>query len=132
MAQQDVDTIRGAYEAFARQDIPGVLDKFDDGIQWDVPATVPFGGVYSGKEEVGGFFARIPEYLEELNVEPQEYYDAGDNVIVVGRHHGRAQGGEPFETRFAMVWGMSGGKAVRFKEYSDMTPIVKALEAHVA
>jgi ketosteroid isomerase-like protein len=132
MSQQDVDTIRGAYQAFARQDIPGVLEVFDDEIQWDVPATVPFGGVYSGKEEVGGFFARLPEYLEELNVEPDDFYDAGNHVIAVGRHHGRAQGGEPFETRFAMVWEMTGGKATRFKEYTDMAPIVKALEAQVA
>jgi len=31
-----------------------------------------------------------------------------------------------------MVWTMSGGKAVAFKEYTDMTPIVKAMEARVA
>jgi ketosteroid isomerase-like protein len=132
MSQQDVDTIKGAYDAFARQDIPGVMAALDDAIDWDVPATVPFGGEYHGKEEVGSFFAKIPEYLEELNVEPQEFYDAGDHVIAVGRHHGRAQGGEPFETRFAMVWTMSGGKAAKFKEYTDMTPIVKAMEARVA
>ena len=132
MSQQDVDTIRGAYESFARQDIPGVLEAFDDGIQWDVPATVAWGGVFNGKDEVTSFFASLPEHLDELNVEPQEFYDAGDHVIAVGRHHGRAKGGEPFETRFAMVWTMSGGKAVKFKEYSDMTPIVKAAEVGVA
>jgi hypothetical protein len=31
-----------------------------------------------------------------------------------------------------MVWTMSGGKAVKFKEYTDMTPIVKASEVSVA
>jgi ketosteroid isomerase-like protein len=132
MSQQNVDTVRGAYEAFARQDIPGVLDAFDDSIDWDVPTSVEWGGHYQGKDEVTSFFGSLAEQLDELNVEPQEYYDAGDHVIAVGRHHGRAKGGEPFETRFAMVWTMSGGKAVKFKEYSDMTPIVKASEVGVA
>jgi uncharacterized protein len=132
MSQQDVETIRGAYDAFARQDIPGVLEAFDDSIDWDVPTSVEWGGHYRGKDDVASFFGTMAEHLDELNVEPQEFYDAGDHVIAVGRHHGRAKGGEPFETRFAMVWTMSGGKAVKFKEYSDMTPIVKASEVSVA
>jgi ketosteroid isomerase-like protein len=78
--------------------------------------TVPWGGVFRGKEEVGSFFASLPEHLDELNVEPHEFYDAG----------------QPFETRFAMVWTMRDGKAVAFKEYTDMVPIAKAYEAQVA
>src|SRR4051812_11622422 len=131
MSQQDVETIKGAYDAFARQDIEGLMGAFDDAIEWDVPDSVPWGGSYRGKDEVGRFFASLPEHLDELNVEPQEYYDAGDRVVATGRHHGNV-GGEPFETRFAMVWTMSGGKAVAFREYSDMAPIVKAMEARVA
>jgi ketosteroid isomerase-like protein len=131
MSQQDVDTIKGAYDAFARQDIEALMEGLDDAIEWDVPESVPWGGSYRGKEEVGRFFASLPEHLDELNVEPQDFLDAGDRVVATGRHHGHVKG-EPFETRFAMVWTMSGGKAVAFKEYSDMAPIVKAMEARVA
>ena len=131
MSQQDVDTIKGAYDAFARQDVDGVMAAFDDSIDWDVPDSVPWGGHYRGKEEVGGFFAKLPEYIDELNVEPQDYLEAGDRVIAVGRHHGNI-GGDAFETRFAMVWTMRDGKAVAFKEYSDMTPLARLYDAKVA
>jgi ketosteroid isomerase-like protein len=131
MSQQDVDTIKGAYDAFARQDIDGVMAPLDDSIDWDVPTSVPWGGKYHGKEEVGGFFASLAEQLDELNVEPQELIDAGDRVIALGRHTGSVAG-ESFETRFAMVWTMRDGKAVAFAEYSDMAPIAKALEARVS
>jgi ketosteroid isomerase-like protein len=131
MSQQDVDTIKGAYDAFARQDIPGVMEAFDDAIEWDVPDSVPWGGTYRGKDEVGRFFASLPEHLDELNVEPQELYEAGERVVAVGRHHGHVKG-QPFETRFAMVWTMSGGKAVAFKEYSDMTPLARLYDAKAA
>ena len=128
MSQQDVDTIKSAYDAFARQDIPGVMEAFDDAIDWDVPDSVPWGGHYRGKDEVGGFFGKLGEYVDELNVEPQVYIDAGDKVIATGRHHGNI-GGESFETRFAMVWTMEGGKAAKFKEYSDMTPLARLYDA---
>ena len=131
MSQQDVDTINGAYDAFARQDIEGVMAAFDDAIDWDVPDSVPWGGHYRGKDEVGGFFGKLGEYVDELNVEPQDYIDAGDKVVATGRHHGNI-GGESFETRFAMVWTMEGGKAVAFKEYSDMTPLARLYDAKVA
>ena len=132
MSRQGVQTTRGAYEAFARRDIAGVLDRLHDDVEWDVPESAPFGGIYHGKEEVGRFFASLPEHLEELNVEPAELHDAGDHVIVTGRHSGRARGGEPFETRFAMVWRMRDGKAAAFREYTDFVPMVRALETAAA
>ena len=131
MSQQDVDTVKGAYEAFARQDTEALMAGFDDAIDWDVPDSVPWGGKYHGKEEVGGFFASLAEQLDELNVQPSEFLDAGDRVIALGRHTGSV-GGESFETRFAMVWTMRDGKAVAFAEYSDMAPLAKALEGKVA
>jgi uncharacterized protein len=60
MAQQDVDLIRGGYEAFRRQDIPAVLELFRSDIEWDVPASLPPGGHYTGPDAVGGFFAKLP------------------------------------------------------------------------
>ena len=34
MSQQDVQTVRSAYDAFNRQDIPAVLATYDDAIEW--------------------------------------------------------------------------------------------------
>ena len=129
MSQQDVDTVRSAYEAFGRQDIPAVLDTFADDIKWDVPDSLPIGGVFHGKDEVGRFFGTIGEHYVELLVEPEEYLDAGDRVVALGHHRGKAKGGDSFEVRFAMVWTMRDGKAAEFKEFTDTAPITKAMEA---
>jgi uncharacterized protein len=129
MSQQDVDTIRSAYDAFARQDIPAVLDAFADDIQWDVPDSLPFGGVFNGKEEVGRFFGTLGDYYDELRVEPDEFLEAGDRVVALGNHHGKVKDGDSFDARFAMVWTMRDGKAASFKEYTDTAPIDRALQA---
>src|SRR3954464_824595 len=99
MSQQDVDTIKGAYDAFARQDVDAVMAAFDDSIDWDVPDSVPWGGHYQGKQEGGGLSPNLPEDVDELHVEPDDYIDAGDQVIATGPPRGNI-GGEPFETRF--------------------------------
>ena len=129
MSQQDVDTVRSAYEAFGRQDIPGVLDTFGDDIQWDVPESLPFGGVFNGKDEVARFFGSLGDYYDELRVEPDEYLEAGEQVVVLGNHHGKVKDGDSFDARFAMVWTMRDGKAAAFKEYTDTAPIDRALQA---
>jgi ketosteroid isomerase-like protein len=129
MSQQDVDTVRSAYEAFGRQDIPAVLDTFGDDIQWDVPESLPFGGVFHGKEEVARFFGSLGDYYDELRVEPDEYLEAGEQVVVLGNHHGKVKDGDSFDARFAMVWTMRDGKAASFKEYTDTAPIDRALQA---
>ena len=37
VAEQDVDTIRGAYEAFDRGDVPAVLGILDAEVEWHEP-----------------------------------------------------------------------------------------------
>jgi len=37
VSERNVSTVRGAYDAFARQDIPAVLTALDPGIVWYSP-----------------------------------------------------------------------------------------------
>ena len=128
MSQQDVETIRGGYEAFARQDIPAVLGLFDPGIEWDVSDALPVGGVHHGHDEVGRFFQSLAETYAELRVEPEDFLDAGEHVVVLGMHRGRGHNGYEFEARFVHVWDMRGGRAVRFREAADTAKILPAVE----
>lgn len=131
MSQSNVETIQGAYEAFARQDIPAVMAAFDPDIEWDSPPSLPWGGLYRGHDEVGSFFAKLAESVEEIRVQPERYVEAGDEVIVVGQHYGRARGGGEFEARWAMFWELRDGKAIRFREIVDTAPVAEAV-AHQA
>jgi len=119
VSHQDLQTVKGAYDAFARQDIPGVLAALDPDVDWEVPATVPWGGPRRGHDEVVQFFASLPEFVEEIFVEPEQLLDAGDHIVVLGRHHGRGRDGDAYDVRFAMVWEMRDGKAVSFREHTD-------------
>jgi ketosteroid isomerase-like protein len=132
MSQENVDLVRGRYEAFARQDIPGVLEPFDANVEWTAPDTLPSGGTYHGPDGVGGFFATLPDTWAELSVGPEEYLDAGDTVVVLGTHRMRGHNGVDGEAGFAHIWDISNGKVVRFREIADTAKLLPSLEKQTA
>ena len=56
---------------------------------------------------------------EEMQVIPEEFLDAGDSVVVVGRYRVRPRGGEDLETWFVNIFDLVGGKVTRFRDFSD-------------
>jgi len=128
VSQQDVTTMRGAYDAFNRADIPGVLAAFDPQIEWVEPGggNAPQ-GTFHGAESVGNdVFATVPANFDEFQAQPDQFIDAGDHVVVVGRFRGRSKSGQQFDLPFAHVWAMRGGKATRFHNYLQADAWAKA------
>src|SRR5581483_9090072 len=55
----DLRTLRDAYAAFATGDMATVFAAFDDGIVWETPASIQFGGTYKGHAGVREFFGHL-------------------------------------------------------------------------
>src|SRR5438067_1857981 len=93
MSQQNVDVVRKAYEAFGRGDIPAVLEAFDPNIEWVSPVGhYRIGGVHKGPDAVvNNFFMVLGELWETLDVNPRDFIDAGNRVIVLGNITGKAR-----------------------------------------
>ena len=115
------DTIRDAYTAFGRGDIPAVLDALTDDVVWTVPPVTGWGGTFRGKQDVLGFFAGLPERYGSWNLETEDYLEAGDRLVVLG-HHAFADGDR---IPFAHVWTLRDGRAATFEEYVDNTALLR-------
>ena len=113
------DVVRDAYEAFARGDIPAVLEALGDDVTWDVAEVLVQGGSWQGREGVGQFFQQLGELYEELSIDVHDLVDGGDDVVGVGVGRGKRRGGGPVEYGFAHVFTVSDGKVTRFREYAD-------------
>ena len=120
------EIIEAAYAAFGRQDIPAVLAAFEANITWYSPDSVTTGGTFKGHDEVVGFFARLPEIYDALEVRPERFVDQDDTVVVLGRHVGRAPGGD-FDIPFVHVWTLHDGKATSFDEFFDTAKLNEVL-----
>src|SRR5919206_535376 len=117
MSDQNAETVRGAYESFARGDVPGVLGILSDDIEWTVGPPLPQATEAHGRDDVGGFFQKLGSIYQELEVTPDEFIASGDRVCVVGSARGKSDGRD-VAYGFAHVWGLADGKAVSFDEYS--------------
>ena len=48
MAEQNVEVVKGMYDAFGRGDVPAVLGGMAEDIEWNEAAGMPQGGTYRG------------------------------------------------------------------------------------
>ena len=129
---ESTDTVRGAYEAFAQGNVPAVLEILADDVTWDVPKSLPNGGVHDGRDSVAEFFAGLAEAYAELRVEPDEYLEADGKVIARGYHRGRGHNDVEFEARFVHTWTVDGGTVGEFVEVADTAEITPAMESATA
>src|SRR5262249_30007343 len=79
MTPTNAELLRSAYDAFARGDIPTVLQTLAEDIAWHVPGRSPLSGDYRGHEEVVGFFSRAMELSGgTLRVEAEDVIGDGE------------------------------------------------------
>jgi uncharacterized protein len=117
-----VDLVRSSYEAFNRNDLDAALAMMDDEIEWHQAQGLPHGGFYRGLEEVrrNVFDPLHDTWWSEFSADPDEFVDAGDTVVVLGRYRGVAkQTGRRLDVPYVHVWTVRDSKAVRFRQFLD-------------
>jgi len=115
MSQEDREALRLGYEAYQRGDWDGLLRAMHPDIEWE---TVRTGGPYRGHDEVRRFLEDMREPFEEVMVEPDEWFDYGDQIVVFLRIRARPRGSEAVaESRVGHLWTMRDGKAIRCETF---------------
>jgi len=79
-----------------------------------------------GRDDVLANFAQIPNYWSSFSVEPSEFIEAGDKVIVSGTQRATGKGGS-FEAPFLHLMEYRDGKVVRGEFEGDSAKALKAL-----
>jgi hypothetical protein len=82
----NMKVVQDIYAAFGRGDIPTILDKLADDVDWDyayraAPNPVPWLQPQRGKDGAAGFFKRVQENLEIKRFAVKTLAE-GPNVIV--------------------------------------------------
>ena len=90
----NVDIVKRSYDAFEREDMDGVLGDMDPEIEWHQAQGLPHGGTYHGLDEVKRniFDPLDEEWWDELLGRPDEFLDAGGEVVVLGRYRATRRG----------------------------------------
>ena len=114
MSDEDRETLRLVYEAYNRGDWIGALSGMHRDIEWKTTRT----GRHRGHDEVRRFMEDMREPFEEVMVEPDEWFDHGDRIVVFLRIRARPRGSDAIaENRVGHLWTMRDGKAIRCETF---------------
>ncbi len=111
-AEQNIDTIRRGYEAFAAGDMETVLSLFDDDVEWVQPGDSAISGTYHGKAEFLDFLGKLAE--KGATVKVNRLIADGETVVALTDV---ALGSESAQD--ADVFTLRDGKTVRAQVYTD-------------
>jgi uncharacterized protein len=116
----NIDMTRDLYDAFNKGDVPTVLGAMAQDITWEEPESVPYGS-HTGRDAVAEkVFSLVVQHIEDFSVQPDEWIDGGDTVVVLGTYRGRGSAtGKVLDTPFVHIWRFAQGKISGFRTSFD-------------
>ncbi len=126
MSAENIESAKAAYEAFGSGDMERLAGMFADDAEWLTSDELPLGGHTTGRDAIMENFAQIPNYWSEFSVDPEQFIDGGDDVVVRGTQRGTGEAGS-FESPFLHLMHIEGGKVIRGEFQADSAKALKAL-----
>ena len=131
MSEENLQIVRGLYEAFGNGDVPGVLSKFANDIEWREADNFidADGNPYIGPPAVlEGVFMRLATEWDSFVVHQDSIMSAGNQVIAFGTYTGTyKKTGKSVRAQMVHVWDIKDGKAVKFQQYTDTKQFADAV-----
>ena len=119
----NVQTVQEIYAAFGQGDVPTILSKLADDVEWDADSTsdTPFLLPRRGRDAVGEFFASVGA-AEFTKFEPTAFLESGNIVVALidVEFTVKATGRQVKQLDEAHIWRFGpDGKVVNFRHRVD-------------
>src|SRR2546428_1458727 len=119
MSQGNVEIVKANIDAYNREDWDAFFKDAAPGAEMDFSRAVgPWRGVF-GLDQVRRVLGEFHEYWESVRLEPQEFIEAGDLVVVPWAMHGRGRDGIESVARATFVWTIRDGAIERVTLYQE-------------
>ncbi|CAN5645194.1 hypothetical protein BH10ACT11_BH10ACT11_21940 [soil metagenome] len=119
MSVENVEIVRRTYEALSRGDVDAGMEICDP----EVVCRLPEGGVTGNLRGHRALRSLVEGYIdafESFRIEPEEFLDAGDQVVAIFRITARGRGSVlRVDVRPAHVWTIARGKAVAIQVFPE-------------
>jgi uncharacterized protein len=132
--QDDVDRLRGAYQAFNEGGgVEAILERLAPSFRVRDRETSPDRETRFGREGVRQLFASYMEAFDALRLEPEEFIEVGDELVVSLRQRVRGKGsGAEVVGRVVHVWTIRGGEVCGLRIFGDKDRALAALRSEGA
>ena len=127
MSEENVERLRQGVAAFNRGDMDGMLALLDPDVEFVTAGLFPgVSPVYRGHDGWVTFLREFRGTWESLSVETNEFRDAGDQVVLLMTFDARGRNGLEVHRKFANVWTLRDGRAVRIQSYGEWSAALEA------
>jgi len=126
-----IDIVRGFYEALGRGDVPGVLGRLHDRLEWTEAERFPYySGTWRSPQEVlDKLLVPITRDWDGFSAKPHDFIADGDHVVALGVYSGTSKAtGKSMTSPFAHVWTVKDGRLATFNMYTDTAKVLEALK----
>ena len=127
--QNNTALIQDLYAAFGRGDIPAILSRLADDVEWTTegPSAIPYAGKLTGPAKVRGFFEALGGTQDNMKLTTESYIAQGDKVATTGRYSGVVKAtGKRFDCAVAHIFTIRDGKVIRFLDFMDTAHMADA------
>ena len=131
-AEQNLDTIKTMYDAFARGDVETILGLVTDDVDWSTDAAIvsaPWYGPRHGKDEVRGFFEGIAQAGPVTEFTPLAFAsnDDGDVMVFIRYAFTAEATGNSVAMNLHHYWRFRDGKVCFVRSSEDTAQVAAAL-----
>ena len=129
MSQENVELVRRLNDVFNERSFVENGDLLDPEMVWDMSRVgLPDAASVSGRLGLLEFLDTWTESFASERIDAEEIIDGGDRVLVMVRHSGRGKAsGIDIDQRFAMVWTLRDGRAIRMDMYLTRAEALEAM-----
>jgi uncharacterized protein len=128
--EQDVERLRDAYDAFNEGGVEAFLERLTPDFHVRDRDSSPDRETRYGREGIIQLFDSYMEAFDALRLEPEEFIEAGDQIVVSLRQRIRGKGsGAEVEGHIAHAWTLRGPDIYRLRIFGDKDQALETLRA---
>jgi ketosteroid isomerase-like protein len=128
MSQENVDVVRRSLEAFTSRDVEALRSLNDPRMELDWSESKGWlAGVYRGFDEALRFYEGYFQAFEATVIEPDQFIEAGESIVVPNIAHQRGRDGIEVSARGTLVFTLRDHKIIRIRLYQETDDALKAV-----
>ena len=127
MSQENVEIVKANIDAYNREDWDAFFKDLAPGFEMDFSRAVgPWRGVF-GVDQARRLWEEFAASWESFRVEPHEFIEVGDHVVVPGTGHMVGRDGIEVEARVTFTWTIRDGAIERVCMFQERAEALEAV-----